>query len=203
MYKEVILDVETKNLFRDIESEDPGKLGISIVSLYERTINQSLLEIHGSIQSFWENELERMWNILVRADRIIGFNTLHFDMPTLQPYTKIQLASLKHLDMMQSVKNSIGRRLPLDLIARDTLGVEKNDTGSNAVLYYRKGDQESLKKLRNYCEHDVLITKQLYDFGIKNGFLRYKDKWNNVSKIPVDFLYRKTETNNKAQIDLF
>ena len=202
MANEVFFDVETKKLFSDIEGFDPGKLGVSIVSVYKRSIDEQNLEIEGEMTSFWENEIEKMWNLFQSADRIIGFNSLGFDVPALTPYTNIPLKKLPHLDIMQKVKEVFGRRISLDAIAKETLDREKKETGLEAVYYWEKGNKESLEKLKKYCEDDVLITKEIYDFVLKNGYLMFKNKWNTIQKVELDFSYPKEDTQD-PQIGLF
>ncbi|MGC9385242.1 MAG: ribonuclease H-like domain-containing protein, partial [Kosmotogaceae bacterium] len=176
MINEVIFDVETKKLFSEIEGADPGDLGVSIVSLYNRSLDQNFNEIKGEMLSFWEDDFSKMWEYFQKADRIIGFNTFHFDIPALQPYSQFPFERLKHFDIMDHAKQALGKRISLDSIAKETLDTEKTDVGINAVLYWKKGDKSSLTKLRKYCESDVDITKRVYDFGLKNNQLIYKDK---------------------------
>lgn len=199
MINEVIFDVETKKLFSEIEGDNPGDLGVSIVSLYKRILNENLEETEGKMLSYWEKDFPSMWKHFQDADRIIGFNTFHFDIPALKPYADFPFERLKHFDIMDYVKNSIGRRISLDSIAKETLDTEKIDVGINAVMYWKNGDKKSLEKLQKYCESDVDITKQIYDFGLKNGHLIYKDKWNTVRQFEVDFSYSQDELNSKQE----
>jgi len=202
MVREIIFDVETKKLFSDVLSDDPGLLGVSIVSVYKRILDDEQKEREGEMLSFWEKDFDRMWPWFTTADRIIGFNTLKFDIPALRPYTKIDLEKLNHLDIMDLVHQKIGRKLSLNSLAQETLGNVKIDKGTNAVLYWVKKDPESLEKLQNYCEADVILTRDLYDFGKKNGFLKYKDKWNDSVRVEIDFSYPK-EKDAPPQIGLF
>lgn len=202
MVTEIIFDVETKKLFSDISSDDPGLLGVSIVSIYKRVLDDEQREQEGEMQSFWEQDFDRMWPWFTKADRIIGFNTLKFDVPALRPYTTIDLEKLHHLDIMDIVRQKVGRKLSLNALAQETLGNVKTDQGTNAVLYYAKGDPMSLAKLRTYCEADVSLTRDLYDFGKKQGFLKYKDKWNDSVRVEIDFSYPKTK-EPVPQIGLF
>ena len=71
MFNEVFFDVETKKLFGDIEGDDPGDLGVSIVSVYSRKIDENLRETEGQIKSFWEKDFPEMWPIFQEADRIL------------------------------------------------------------------------------------------------------------------------------------
>ena len=200
---EVFFDVETKKLFSEINTRDPGDLGVSVVSVYKRELDSNQKEIQGEMCSFWEHEFTDMWKIFKDADRIIGFNSLKFDVPALQPYALFCLAKLNHFDIMEKVRKSLGRRLSLDNLARSTLGETKIDTGTNAVRYWRSGDKESLRKLRTYCEMDVQITCKLYDFGMKNSYLKFTDKWNNLRTLAVDFSYPINKTYSGKQISLF
>ena len=202
MFNEVIFDLETKKLFNEIASDDPKDLGVSIVSLYSRKIDENYLEIEGKLQSFWEKDFKKMWQIFQIADRIIGYNSLHFDVPALKDYTPFPFNKLPHFDIMAKIKQNLGHRLALDAIAKETLDREKKETGLQAVYYWQKGDQKSLMKLKKYCEDDVIITRNLYDFVLKNGYLQFKDKWNTLRKIELDFSYPK-ETSSEKQIGLF
>jgi DEAD/DEAH box helicase domain-containing protein len=191
MINEVIFDLETKNLFSDIDGNDPGNLGVSIVSLYQRVLNDNLDEVKGEIKSYWEEDFNDMWSIFQNADRIIGFNSKRFDVPALNPYASFPFEKLPHFDIFEIVKGIIGHRISLDSIAKITLKKTKTGVGTDAVSYWRKGDSSSLAKLKNYCEADVLITKDVYDFGVKEKALYYKDKWNTQRKISVNFEYKK------------
>ena len=200
MHNEVIFDVETKKLFSDIEGFDPGDLGISIISIYERRVDSDQNEVQGKMFSFWEHEIEKIWTLFQEADRIIGFNTIGFDVPALKPYAKFPLNKLPHFDIMAKLKDAFGKRIPLDAIAKETLDRKKTDDGLNAVYYWQKGDRDSLEKLKKYCEADVLITKEIYEFVVKNGYLLFKDKWNTLQKVELDFSYPATPDN---QVKLF
>lgn len=199
---EIIFDIETKKLFHEVENEDPAKLGVSIVSVYQRTVDEKLNESWGEMKSFWEKDLDEMWGLFQKADRIIGFNTINFDVPVLSLYSPIPLAKLNHFDIMTEFKKISGNRISLNALAKETLGEQKTDVGVRAVEYFKKGDKESLSKLKKYCESDVDITKRLYDYGLKNKHLKYKDKWNTSRIIEVDFSYPVTESDID-QITLF
>ena len=202
MYSEVIFDVETKKLFGDIKGNDPGDLGVSIVSLYKRKIDEDYKEVKGNILSFWEKDFPEMWPIFQGVDRIIGYNSIGFDTPALKPYANFPFSKLPHFDIMLKVKEIFGRRIPMDAIAKETLDREKKETGLEAVYFWQKGDKESLERLRKYCEDDVIITRDIHDYVLKNDYLLFKDKWNTLQKIEFDFSYPKTDSPEK-QIGLF
>lgn len=203
MITEVIFDVETQKLFAETGSYDPAALGISIVSLYVRTVDESQKELSGAMYSYWEDELPNMWKHFSGVSRIIGFNTIKFDIPTLTPYSPTGFEKLPHFDIMRTVRDTLGFSLSLNHLATQTLGVEKTDVGTNAVLYWKENSPESLAKLKSYCESDVLLTRDLYDFGVFNKKLKYLDKWNNPREIPVDFSYPQSVIDASRQIGLF
>lgn len=203
MITEVFFDVETKNLFSDVGSMDPGALGVSIVSAYRREMTDPGMVTDGEMRSFWEKDFSEFWPWLQNADRIIGFNSIKFDVAALQPYTSISLARLKHFDMLDEVKKVLGHRLSLDSLAKDTLGVGKIDVGTNAVKYWNAGDGESLAKLKKYCEMDVTLTKDLYDYAMQHKHLKFTDKWNNPTTFDIDFSYPARVVADTRQIGLF
>lgn len=202
MKREVIFDCETKKIFSEITTDDPGDLGVSIVSVYSRELNDDLTEKSGVMQSFWEEDFAKMWPIFQNADRIIGFNSIGFDVPALKPYVNFPFEKLPHFDIMYKFKDVAGRRISLDALAKETLDSEKIDVGLNAVLYWKKHDEESLAKLKKYCEMDVIITRDLYDYVLKNKHVLFKDKWNTLRKVELDFSY-PVEEKSVNQIGLF
>lgn len=203
MYTEVIFDLETQKFFDEIVGNDPADLGVSILSLYVRKLDENFNEISGEMLSFYEPDLLKAWEYLKNADRIIGFNSKHFDVPALKPYLPIELTKIPHLDILECVREVNGKRVSLGAIAGETLGDHKADDPRNAIIYWAKHDEESLKKLKFYCEEDVRLTKEVYDYGLKNKTLKFKDYWNDLKTIEVDFSYPKLEKKEEAQASLF
>lgn len=203
MITEVIFDCETKRLFTEIGSYDPAGLGVSIVSVYLRTVDEQQQELTGRMMSFWEHELPDMWEHFRTATRVIGFNSVKFDVPVLAPYAPKDFAGMKHFDIMQTVRSALGFSLSLNHLGQHNLKTQKTDVGINAVKYWQQHDAESLRKLKSYCEADVLLTRDLYDFGMKEKKLRYKDKWNTLREFAVDFSYPQAVIDSSRQIGLF
>lgn len=198
---EVIFDCETKTFFDADNQFDLSKLGVSLVSLYVREVDENFNEVKGEMMSFWEKDIESSFEYFQKANRIIGFNSVGFDVPALTPYLGESFTKLPHFDILTHVRESHGKRVSLNALARGTLNSEKNDSGENAIIYFQKGDEESLAKLKKYCEMDVVITKDVYDFGLKNGYLKFIDFWNETREVKVDFGYPKPE--NETQASLF
>lgn len=186
---EVIFDTETKKFFDDVEDGKPELLGVSITSVYSRILDENLNEIEGKMQSFWEDGFPEMFKLFEKADRIIGFNSIGFDVPVLSPYLPSHWSKLKHFDILNEMRKIEGRRISLDSIAKATLLSTKNDSGENAIKYWNEHTEESLAKLKKYCEMDVVITRDIYDYAIKNKHLKYKNFWNEINEVKIDFSY--------------
>lgn len=202
MVTEIIFDLETKKIFDDIQGSDPADLGVSIVSLYLRHLNSQLEETDGQLYSFWEEEFSKMWPLFTNVNRIIGFNSLKFDVSVLAPLSPFDFRKLAHFDILDHIKELLGHRLSLNTIAAETVQHTKTDNGLNAVYYWQQGTPESLAKLKKYCEADVLVTRDVYDYGLKHGHLKYTDKWNTPRLIEVDFSYPKL-SSPQSQMGLF
>lgn len=202
-YFEVIFDTETKKFFDEVDDYDASKLGVSITSVYSRTLDENLNEIEGKMESFWEKDFPEMFKIFEKADRIIGFNSIGFDVPALSPYLPKHWPKLPHFDILNEIKKAEGKRMSLDSIAKITLGTKKNDSGTNAIKYWNLGTPEALAKLKKYCEMDVAITRDIYDHALKNRFLKYIDFWNETHEIKLDFSYPISNKSDSAQNSLF
>jgi DEAD/DEAH box helicase domain-containing protein len=162
--KKIVFDIETRNLFQDVGSNDPRDLDISIVCVYDYETD--------TYSSYLQEELGKLWPILENADMLITFNGDHFDIPLLDKYYPGDLTKIKSLDLLKEVKNSLGFRLKLDSIASATLGYGKSGHGLEAITWWKNGEIDKLKK---YCIDDVKVTKEIYDYALKNGHLKFKD----------------------------
>lgn len=198
---EVIFDLETQRFFDEVN--DPTQFGVSVLSLYTRTLDENFNEISGQMLSFFEEDVEKSYEYFKNANRIIGFNSKRFDVPVLKPYLPIEFQKFNHFDILEHIKEVNGKRVSLNAVAKETLGQHKVDEGGNAIIYWQKHDEESLRKLKYYCEEDVRITKEVYDYGRKNMKLRFKDFWNDLKEIDVDFSYPELQVEEDNQGILF
>ena len=179
---ELILDVETKKTFDEVGGYFPDKLGISFVGVCLRNNGDK----KGQLLSFFEDDLIKLFPLIERADVVIGFNVDGFDMPTLSPYYQADIKKIPTLDLLTRIKDSVGHRIALDAVAQETLGSGKSGDGLDAIRYYQDGNFDALKK---YCLEDVRITRDIYDYGLKNGLVKFRNKWNRLIKASVDFSF--------------
>ncbi len=164
MMRKIVFDIETKNTFQDVGSNNPADLSISLVGLYDYDSD--------TYESFLEEEFGKLWPILERADMLIGFNSDHFDIPILNKYYPGDLLKIRSLDIMKEVKDSLGRRVSLDQIAEGTLGKQKLGHGLDAIVWWRN---KEIEKLRKYCLEDVRLTKEIYEHAKGKGWLKFKE----------------------------
>lgn len=165
----VVVDIETKNSFFDVGAYDASKLDISVVGVYIAEDDKFIC--------FDEHELDKIWPILERADRIIGFNLIGFDYPVMQKHYRGNLADLTTLDMLYEFKKSHSFRIKLDSLAKDTLGIGKSGDGLQAIKFYEEGKIDDLKK---YCLDDVRITRDLFLHGRDKGEVYFQDRGTRV-----------------------
>lgn len=179
---QVVLDVETKQTFDDVGGYFPEKLGISFVGVTVR----SGFSGKGEAKGFFEQDLPDLFPLLEKADVIIGFNIDGFDMPTMTDYYAGDISQLPTLDLLTRIKDSAGHRIGLDAVAQETLGIGKSGDGLDAIKYYRSGQ---LDKLKDYCLQDVAVTRDIYDYGLQKGQVKFRNKWNRLIECPVDFSF--------------
>lgn len=200
--KRVVLDLETKRTFDDVGGRNNlDKLGISVVGLYQYE--------NDTYTAFLEKDFGTLQNVLIDSSLIVGFNHIGFDMPVLQPYLSVDVNTLPCFDIMVDLQERIGHRIGLDAVATATLGLGKTASGLDAIKYYNEGRWEELKE---YCLNDVKVTKDVFDFGLKNKTISYSSKFGKGKKeIQVDWkAFGKTkasktheESKSEAQYMLF
>lgn len=191
---QLILDVETKKTFDQVGGYFPDRLGISFVGVCVREAMSGV----GQMEGFFEDDLPRLFSLIEKADVVIGFNVDGFDMQTFVPYYQADISKIPTLDLMTKIKDSVGHRIGLDAVAQETLGVGKSGDGLDAIKYFNTGQ---LDKLRDYCLQDVAVTRDVYDYGLSKGHVKFRNKWNRLIECPVDFSF-SPEKNVGVQMSL-
>ncbi len=171
MSREIVFDIET---YGDIRNQDSMKL--TVVSIYQYETD--------TYSSFEESELGQLWPIFERAERLIGYNSEHFDLPILNKYYAGNLLQFPSLDMLKVIKETSGNRFKLNDLAKATLQIEKSADGLQAMKWYEEGKMDLIKQ---YCEQDVKVTKELYDYGRKNKMVYYTTLTGELMPLPVNF----------------
>lgn len=160
----IIFDLETQNTFSEVGSNDSTALDISVASVYDcETKTYTTVTV---------DEINKLWPIIEKADALVGYNSNHFDIPLLNKYYPGDLALIKSIDILEDIRLSLGRRLRLDNVAEATIGAKKSADGLQAVRWWREG---KIKEIMKYCEQDVRVTKEVFEFARKNGYVKFKD----------------------------
>ena len=177
----IVLDLETKHTFR--QQPDPKKLGISVAAIYDYRDNQGKI--------FLEAELNKLYPLLEAASYIVGFNVRSFDLAVLQGYYPGRIEQFAVFDILEDIKEKIGRRLSLNDILSATINKKKTGHGLQAIGYYENGEFEKLKK---YCLDDTMLTKEILTMGSKTTrFIILMKPEEQQSKLTGKNIWKKTE----------
>ncbi len=177
MSNDVVLDIETQNTFDDVGGYFTDKLKVSLVGCYFYETD--------TYESFLEPDLPKLFARLEKSGRIIGYNTIGFDMPVLNNYYAGDLLTLPQLDILQKIERELGYRIKLDDVAKATLGTQKSAHGLQAVAWWKEG---KIDEIREYCLQDVKVTKEVYEFGLKNNFILFDTKRGERQAVSVNFV---------------
>lgn len=165
----IVFDIETQNTFQETgksRAEAFKKLRVSIVGVYEYLTD--------SYKVYEEKELMELDKRFQKADLLLGFNSAGFDLPVLSNYFFTPIDRFPHLDLMTEIEKSRGHRASLDSVAKPTLKAKKSGSGLDAIMYWKEGRMDELKK---YCLEDVRITKEVFEYGCREGKILFTSTW--------------------------
>ncbi|MGD9082285.1 MAG: DEAD/DEAH box helicase, partial [Desulfobacterales bacterium] len=161
-----VIDIETQRSAQEVGGWNRADLmGISCVVLYDSKQDKYF--------EFLEDQVPLLIHHLKRLDLVIGFNIKRFDFRVLSGYSDFYFKELPTLDILEKVHDHLGYRLSLDHLARVTLGKEKTADGLQALRWWKQG---RIRQIIDYCRADVEITKDLFLYGKKNGYLLFNNK---------------------------
>lgn len=172
----LVIDVETQKLVQEVGGWDQiDKLGISVACAYDSKTDQFL--------SFEEKDLKKLIE-LCEERLVIGYNIRGFDLPVMVPYG-LKIQGLDVFDIMFDIQTLTRRpALKLEAIAQGTLGTGKSADGLLAVEWYKKGE---IQKIIEYCLQDVKVTRDVFQFGRQNGFIRIQNSESSQTQVPVQW----------------
>jgi len=176
----LVLDVETQKSFKEIgksKAMSLSKLKVSVVCTYDYLTD--------AYASYEEKDMVKFEQRLQTADLLIGFNIRRFDMAVLQPYLFKTVDQFPVLDLLDAIEKARGHRASLDSVARATVKEGKSGDGAEALVLFKEGRMEELKK---YCLDDVRLTKNVYEYGCREGKIHFTSTWDfKTYEIPVDW----------------
>lgn len=174
----LVIDVETQKLVQEVGGWDHvDLLGVSVACAYDSKTDQFL--------SYRENELKKLIDLC--EDRlVIGYNIRGFDLPVLAPYG-LESRKLDVFDIMYDLETLTRQRfLKLEAVARGTLSAGKSADGLMAVEWWKSGQ---VQKIIDYCIQDVKVTRDIFQFGRQNGFVRIQrsESGEKITQVPVQW----------------
>ena len=188
----LVLDIETQKSFKEIgksKAMSLSKLKVSVACVYDY--------LTGEYASFEEKDMMKLDQRLQTADLLIGFNIRRFDMPVLQPYLFKKVDQFPVLDLLDDIEKARGHRASLDSVARATLKQGKTGDGAEALVLFKEGRMEELTK---YCLDDVRLTKNIYEYGCREGKILFTSTWDfKTYEVPVNWKQAAAEFLDKSK----
>jgi len=172
----LVLDVETQKSFKDVGGKSNlHKLKISIVGTYDY--------LNERCYAYEEKEMLDLDRKLQEVGLVVGFNVRRFDMAVLQPYLFRPVEQIPVLDLLEAIEKDRGHRASLDSVAAPTLKQHKTGHGLEAITMFQQNRMDELKR---YCLEDVRITKEVYEYGCREGKIFFTSSWDyKTYEIPV------------------
>lgn len=149
-------------------------------------------------KSFTEDKIKDMIKEFLKADLIVGFNIKKFDWHVLIPYTNLDFTILPTLDLLELVHKQLGFRLSLDHLAMANLKKGKVADGLQSLQWFKEG---KINEIIEYCKHDVMLTKELFEYILNNKYLRYVHKDGRILQIPINLLQILDFLTKKDSLD--
>jgi DEAD/DEAH box helicase domain-containing protein len=172
-----VFDLETQRSAAEVGGwHHADKMGISCVVLYDSR-KQAYL-------NFEEDQVDVFIDRLKQFNLVIGFNVKRFDYRVLSGYSNFDFNRIRTLDILQDIYDYLGFRISLAHLAEVTLDTRKTADGLQALQWWKEG---RIDEILAYCRQDVRITRDLYLFGKKNGYLLFNNKAGATVRIPVNW----------------
>jgi len=170
-----IFDIETQRSAQEVGGWHRADLmKISCAVLYDSKKDRYF--------EFLDDQVDQLIEHFNKCDLVVGFNVKRFDFRVLAGYSDFNFEKLPTLDILEDVHNRLGYRLSLDHLAKVTLGQKKTADGLQALKWWKQG---RIREIIDYCKKDVEITRDLFLYGQKNGYLLFTNKAKKTVRIPV------------------
>ncbi|MGK5086634.1 ribonuclease H-like domain-containing protein [Bdellovibrionota bacterium FG-2] len=157
----LVVDIETQGLVQEVGGwEHIDKLKISVACAYDSKTDEYL--------AYRENEIPKLIE-LCQNRLVVGYNIRGFDLIVLGAYG-LKTKELDTFDIMYDLEALTRQRyLKLEAVARGTLGTGKSADGLLAVEWWKAGQ---IQKIIEYCTQDVKVTRDVFQYGRQNGFVK-------------------------------
>ena len=174
-------DIETKYLFQDHEPNWDSLPGWKRKELRDKIALKLEIAVCGILIGdkptlYEDDKVTSLEKDLLSLDKIIGHNLVGFDYPVLLRYFKketVQSLQKKTFDILIDLDQRTGSWAKLDELAKLNLGMEKTVDPLKIPKMWRDGQR---KEVKDYLKNDLRLTKNIHEYGKKNGKLKYFDK---------------------------
>ncbi len=165
----LVFDIETQRLVQEVGGWDHiDKLGISVACAYDSKTDQYLTFTEKAHPWPGCGTIEELV-ALCEQRLVVGYNIRGFDLPVLVPYG-LNIQKVDAFDIMYDLEALTRQRfLKLETVARGTLGTGKSADGLQAVEWWKAG---KIQPIIDYCLQDVKVTRDVFQFGRQNGFVK-------------------------------
>ena len=172
----LVVDVETQRLVQEVGGWDHAdKLGVSVACAYDSKTDQ--------FSSYTEADLPKLFSLCYER-LVVGYNIRGFDLAVLAPYG-LDAKKLDVFDILYDLETlTRSRYLKLESVAMGTLGIGKSADGLMAVEWWKTGQ---VQKIIEYCIQDVKVTRDVFQHGRQNGFVKIQHSESNIVQIPVQW----------------
>ncbi len=175
-----------QTLFFDLETQKSAEEvgGWGNVKAMKVALAVTYNDVTSQFRTYLEKDVDRLLLDLVMADRVVGYNIDRFDLTVLKPYTDWDLGRIRTFDMLADIYRKLGFRLKLTDLAEATLGVGKSADGLQSLQWWKEG---KIDLIEQYCRRDVEVTRDLFLFGQRNGYVLYRDRDGRPIRLPIEW----------------
>ena len=185
----VVWDLETLRFSWEVPDrwDNPAGFGLSVAVTRD---------FSGCVQTWVEGAASDLIEYLSGFDRVVGFNTRHFDNKVLGAYGDTTAIDTCTVDLLEDISAACGRPncVSLNRLAELVTGETKLlDDPTDAVRMWRSGNPPEREYVVRYCEQDVNLTLRVFEFGCQHGFVIIPGPdtyWNDlpvVVRVPVEW----------------
>ncbi len=153
--KLIVLDVETQYLSSEVAGgwDAVSEFLVSVAVTWDKT---------NGFRVWYEKDVPALLTELQQFAQIVTFNGERFDLKVLEHYGSIKELKKKSVDLLAFIKKHTRKRVSLDTLAEECLGIKKSMTGIEAVSPWNSGDPAKRQQVVDYCKKDVEILRDLY-----------------------------------------
>ncbi len=136
----------------------------------------------GLFTTWFEHDAGALADLLLAADRVVGFNLDRFDLTVLEAYAGPRIRQVRSLDLLTLLHQRLGFRVSLGHLAQETLGAPKLADGLQSLAWVREG---RLDLVEPYCRADVRLTAALWAHGRARGHVLFRNREGLRGRVPV------------------